>query len=157
MIYLFTNFVWRVCHKFTSGTWIGIGSIGHRIRVHVMCMNYFLRYHSEQDPICLILLLYGLRQCDLLFWSLLIICTNVLSCALMHMEQQRTLRGVEFPRGGGGSSHLPPPIHRWLMMPKSSPMRCTILALVAVAYKREQHKNTFRRHRCGAGQTPFEG
>ena len=27
-------------------------------------------------------------------------------------------------------------------MPKSSPVRCTILALVAVAYKREQHKNT---------------
>ena len=29
-----------------------------------------------------------------------------------------------------------------MMMPKSSPVRCTILALVAVAYKREQHKNT---------------
>ena len=29
-----------------------------------------------------------------------------------------------------------------LMMPKSSPVRCTIPALVAVAYKREQHKNT---------------
>ena len=28
------------------------------------------------------------------------------------------------------------------MMPKSSPVRCTIPALVAVAYKREQHKNT---------------
>ena len=27
-------------------------------------------------------------------------------------------------------------------MPKSSPVRCTIPALVAVAYKREQHKNT---------------
>ena len=27
-------------------------------------------------------------------------------------------------------------------MPKSSPVRCTILALVAIAYKREQHKNT---------------
>ena len=31
-----------------------------------------------------------------------------------------------------------------LMMPKSSPVRCTILALVAVAYKREQHRNTFK-------------
>ena len=31
---------------------------------------------------------------------------------------------------------------RLLMMPKSSPVRCTILAFVAVAYKREQHKNT---------------
>ena len=31
---------------------------------------------------------------------------------------------------------------RQLMMPKSSPVRCTIPALVAVAYKREQHKNT---------------
>ena len=29
-----------------------------------------------------------------------------------------------------------------LMMLKSSPVRCTIPALVAVAYKREQHKNT---------------
>ena len=28
------------------------------------------------------------------------------------------------------------------MMPKSSPVRCTIPTLVAVAYKREQHKNT---------------
>ena len=28
-----------------------------------------------------------------------------------------------------------------LMMPKSSPVRCTILALVAIAYKKEQHKN----------------
>ena len=27
-------------------------------------------------------------------------------------------------------------------MPKSSPVRCTILVLVVVAYKREQHKNT---------------
>ena len=44
-----------------------------------------------------------------------------------------------------------------LMMPKNSPVRCTILALVAVAYKRDQHKNTSRRHRCGAGQTPSEG
>ena len=30
-----------------------------------------------------------------------------------------------------------------LMMPKSSPVRCTILALVAVAYKREQHRIAF--------------
>ena len=29
-----------------------------------------------------------------------------------------------------------------MMMLKSSPVRCTIPALVAVAYKREQHKNT---------------
>ena len=28
------------------------------------------------------------------------------------------------------------------MMPKSSPVRCTIPVFVAVAYKREQHKNT---------------
>ena len=45
----------------------------------------------------------------------------------------------------------------YLMMSKSSPVRCTILALVAVAYKREQHRNTFKGHRCGAGQTPSEG
>ena len=45
----------------------------------------------------------------------------------------------------------------YVMMPKSSPVRCTILALVAVACKREQHKNTFKGHRCGAGQTPSEG
>ena len=32
-----------------------------------------------------------------------------------------------------------------VMMPKSSPMRCTILALVAVAYKRKQHKNTLQK------------
>ena len=38
-------------------------------------------------------------------------------------------------RGGNRSSCF-------LMMPKSSPVRCTIPALVAVAYKREQHKNT---------------
>ena len=38
-----------------------------------------------------------------------------------------------------------------VMILKNSPVRCTILALVAVAYKREQHKNTSRRHRCGAG------
>ena len=31
-----------------------------------------------------------------------------------------------------------------MMMPKSSPVRCTILALVAVAYKREQDKNTLQ-------------
>ena len=49
-------------------------------------------------------------------------------------------------------------LKRWfLMMPKSSPVRCTILALVAVACKREQHRNTFKEHRCGADQTPFEG
>ena len=28
-------------------------------------------------------------------------------------------------------------------MPKSSPVRCTILALVAVAYKREKHRIAF--------------
>ena len=32
-----------------------------------------------------------------------------------------------------------------LMMPKSSPGRCTILALVAVTYKREQNKNTLQK------------
>ena len=37
------------------------------------------------------------------------------------------------------------------MMPKSSPVRCTILALITVAYKREQHKNTFSE---GAGVEP---
>ena len=40
------------------------------------------------------------------------------------------------------------------MMPKSSPVRYTILALVAVAYKREQHKNTFRRHRVEPTKHP---
>ena len=30
-----------------------------------------------------------------------------------------------------------------VMMPKSSPVRCTIPALVAVAYKREQHQKHF--------------
>ena len=34
---------------------------------------------------------------------------------------------------------------RQLMMPKSSPVRCTILALVTIAYKREQHKNTLQK------------
>ena len=29
-------------------------------------------------------------------------------------------------------------------MPKSSPVRCTILALVAVTYKREQNKNNLQ-------------
>ena len=33
----------------------------------------------------------------------------------------------------------------YLMKPKSSPVRCTILALVAVAYKGEQHKNTLQK------------
>ena len=32
-----------------------------------------------------------------------------------------------------------------VMMPKSSPVRCTILVLVAIAYKREQHKNTLQK------------
>ena len=32
-----------------------------------------------------------------------------------------------------------------LMMPKSSPVRCTILALVAVTYKREQNENTLQK------------
>ena len=31
------------------------------------------------------------------------------------------------------------------MMPKSSPVRCTILALVAVTYKREQNNNTLQK------------
>ena len=31
------------------------------------------------------------------------------------------------------------------MMPKSSPVRCTILALVAVTYKREQNENTLQK------------
>ena len=31
-----------------------------------------------------------------------------------------------------------------MMMPKSSPVRCTILALVVVACKREQHKTPSR-------------
>ena len=31
------------------------------------------------------------------------------------------------------------------MMPKSSPVRCTILELVAVTYKREQNKNTLQK------------
>ena len=37
--------------------------------------------------------------------------------------------------------------HRWrqLMMPKSSPVRCTILVPVAVTYKREQNKNTLQK------------
>ena len=49
-------------------------------------------------------------------------------------------------------------LHQWiLMMPESSPVRCTILALVTVTCKREQHRNTFKGHRCGAGQTPSEG
>ena len=30
-------------------------------------------------------------------------------------------------------------------MPKSSPVRCTILALVAATYKREQNKNTLQK------------
>ena len=51
---------------------------------------------------------------------------------------------------------LPPKAKEWLrpclggyvrcyllMMPKSSPVRCTILAFVAVAYKREQHRIAF--------------
>ena len=28
---------------------------------------------------------------------------------------------------------------------------------ITVAWKTEQHKNTFKGHRCGAGQTPSEG
>ena len=28
---------------------------------------------------------------------------------------------------------------------------------ITVAWKIEQHKNTFKGHRCGAGQTPSEG
>ena len=35
-------------------------------------------------------------------------------------------------------------------MPKRSPVTCTILALVAVTCKREQHRNTFKGHWCGA-------
>ena len=28
---------------------------------------------------------------------------------------------------------------------------------ITIAWKIEQHKNTFKGHRCGAGQTPSEG
>ena len=51
------------------------------------------------------------------------------------------------PGGDNGlNCHDQPSLRRrQLMMPKSSPVRCTILALVVVAYKREQHKNTLQK------------
>ena len=63
----------------------------------------------------------------------------------------------DHPRAGERFREIFDSIKLVMMMPKNSPVRCTILAFLAVAYKREQHINTFRRHRCGADQTPSEG